>query len=125
MPAPDGEHDQRASGSQRHERHRPREDIETLSSGRGQNFLAVLAAKVGDNFSSAHPMREHRVDLFAHRHREFAIRMVAVGDGETASALARERLGDFLLTGFGSGGRYRYGRQQCATNHRDTDYRDQ
>src|SRR5207245_3143384 len=92
-PADDGE-EQSASRQQRSERHHPRQQVETFGGRRRQNLFAVLVSKHGDYLRAPHTLAEHLLNLSAQRHRELALRMVAIRNRKSASALAAECFAD-------------------------------
>ena len=89
----------------REKRHHPRQQVEAFGSGRGEHFLAVFFAIERDDRGTVHPFVDQGGDFLAHRHRKAAGRHVAIGDGQTASALAGQPLGRIVDRGTRKRGR--------------------
>src|SRR5258708_15099032 len=100
MPSADCEPDQADTECEREERDRPCEDVEAFGGRCRQNFLAVLMTIESNYLSAGLALVDHSVDVMAHRYRKTASRHVAVGDRQTAAALAGQTLRNLRIRWF-------------------------
>src|SRR5271170_5397206 len=98
MPSSYRDDHQAAAECERDERYRPCQDVEAFGGRCGQNFLAVLMPIEGDNLRASLALTNHAVDVVAHRNREAAGRHIAVGDRQTAAALAGQTLRNLCVS---------------------------
>jgi hypothetical protein len=95
-PAGYGADDDKAASEDGRERHNPRQQVKSLAGRRGQNLFAILRAEKPNYLFPCHPPVNHRFDLLSHWHGKLALRMIAIRDCQTTSALAGQTLTDFL-----------------------------